>query len=91
MSYQVIIIPAAQDGIKKHIKAGNPKLAKKALALIDELYKTPRFGTGKPEQLKGFAVETWSRRIDSKHRLIYEIRENELVVIAISAFGHYDD
>jgi len=35
--------------------------------------------------------EFWSRRIDDKHRLVYKIAEDELTVIAISAYGHYDD
>ncbi|MFR9624293.1 MAG: type II toxin-antitoxin system YoeB family toxin, partial [Rikenellaceae bacterium] len=53
----------------------------------------PRSGTGKPERLKGYAPERemWSRRIDSKNRLIYQIKEQELVVIAVAAYGHYDD
>ena len=26
-----------------------------------------------------------------KHRLVYEIHDNEVVVLVISAWGHYDD
>jgi len=33
----------------------------------------------------------WSRRIDQKHRLVYQINETELIVVAISAYGHYAD
>jgi len=33
----------------------------------------------------------WSRRIDQKHRLIYEVFEEEVLVEVISAFGHYND
>lgn len=29
--------------------------------------------------------------ITKKHRLIYEIHDNEVVVIVISAYGHYSD
>ncbi len=84
-------MPEAQAGITNHIKSGNKKLAKKTIDIIDELYEHPRIGKGKPERLRGYDIETWSRRIDKEHRLVYEIHEDRLVVIAISAFGHYSD
>ncbi|MFI3287476.1 MAG: Txe/YoeB family addiction module toxin [Rikenellaceae bacterium] len=91
MIYEVIVTPEAREGISKHIKAGNKKLVEKIISLLEEIAQSPRQGRGKPEQLKGREVETWSRRIDSKHRLVYEILEDRLVVYAISAFGHYGD
>lgn len=49
-------------------------------------------GTGKPELLKGFSErKVYSRRIDQKHRLIYEVFEEEKRVELLSAWGHYDD
>ncbi|MFI3328357.1 MAG: Txe/YoeB family addiction module toxin [Rikenellaceae bacterium] len=89
--YRVEVTDEAKANIKQHMKAGSKKLVAKIVELMDELSTNPRQGRGKPEQLKGFEVETWSRRLDSKHRLIYEIREHELVVTAISAYGHYGD
>jgi len=91
MSYKVVIDPLALLDIKKHKQAGNKKLVSKIDSLITELAKHPRTGTGKPEQLKNYTQEIWSRRIDQRHRLIYEIREYELLVITIAAYGHYDD
>ena len=78
------------EHIEMHKKAGNKILLKKIENLVSEVRTHPRVGTGKPEQLKYFEGEIWSRRIDAKHRMIYEIAEDELIVIAISAFGHYD-
>ena len=43
------------------------------------------------EQLKGLPEGRWSRRLSKKHRLIYRIYETEVVVLVISAYGHYDD
>jgi len=65
---------------------------KRVLQKINELIKviqrTPFQGIGKPEplrhQLKGF----WSRRIDLAHRLVYEVRQSEIVVI--SCRYHYE-
>ncbi len=69
----------------------SPQAYKKALALIEEIQEHPRTGTGKPERLSADRAGQWSRRINRKHRLIYEIHDFEIVVIVISAFGHYDD
>ena len=63
----------------------------KAQILITELTEHPRTGTGKPEPLNGDRAGQWSRRITQKHRLIYEIHDYEVVVVVISAYGHYDD
>ena len=73
------------------LKRQEPSAFKKAVKLIDELYEHPRTGTGKPEPLSGEKAGQWSRRITKKHRLVYEIRDMEVVVIVISAYGHYED
>ncbi len=77
--------------IKKHELAGDKKLVSKINRFIAELAEHPRTGTGKPEQLKYYSVETWSRRIDDKHRLVYRIFESGLITVVISAYGHYGD
>ena len=45
-------------------------------------------GTGKPEPLK--YRKAWSRRINHEHRLVYNIDENNNLII-ISLKGHYED
>ncbi len=91
MIYTLTFSELFVEAIKDHKKSGNKKLLVKINSLLEELTQHPRTGGGKPERLKGYEVETWSRRIDSKHRLVYEIWEDRLVVYAISAFGHYGD
>ncbi len=92
MSYRIAISNVAQEGIDKHNKAGNKKLVVKIFKLLVEVAEHPRSETGQIEQLRGYDNrEIWSRRIDQRHRLVYEIKESELIVIAISAYGHYDD
>jgi len=51
----------------------------------------PRKGTGKPEQLKGDLSGLYSRRINKKHRLIYDIQDEIITVIVLSAHSHYGD
>ena len=68
-----------------------PKAFLKAQALIEELREHPRSGTGKPEPLSGDRSGQWSRRITKKHRMVYEIHDTEVVVLVLTAWGHYED
>ena len=90
MEYNVIV----SDKLKKHIenfrKSGQKILIKKIDDLLKELKLHPKTGTGKPEQLKGYP-NRWSRRITDKHRLVYEIYDDVVVVLVLSAYGHYKD
>ena len=80
---------AARDFIafSKH----EPQAFLKVQALIEELREHPRTGTGHPEPLTGERNEQWSRRITKKHRLVYEIHDTEVVVLVLTAYGHYED
>ena len=75
----------------KRLKSEEPKAFQKLLKLEAELKEHPRTGTGKPEQLSGNRTGEWSRRITKKHRLVYEIHDTEVVVLVLTAYGHYDD
>ena len=66
-----------------------PTALKKLRALLAEIAEHPRTGTGQVEQLKHYKNETWSRRITREHRLVYEIHEEHVRVLVISAYGHY--
>lgn len=90
MTYTVIYAPKAEIGLAKLLR-DEPKLYAKALKLIGELYEHPRTGTGKPKQLSGDRAGQWRRKISDKHRLVYEIHDTEVVVLVLSAYGHYDD
>lgn len=58
---------------------------KKALRIIDlvlETQRDPFAGKGKPEPLKHDLAGCWSRRIDQEHRLVYEVTEQRIRVLA---------
>ena len=62
----------------------------KCFDLVRETTENPRTGTGKPERLKYFEKEVYSRRVNHKDRMIYTIYE-ALREIDISSFrGHYE-
>jgi toxin YoeB len=68
------------------------KSDKKKLKRINDLLKDisrhPFEGIGNPEPLKYKYAGFWSRRIDDQHRLIYQMRDDE-ILIAKCRF-HYD-
>lgn len=63
----------------------------KCFDLLRSIIKTPRTGIGKPERLRHFEdKEMYSRRVNQKDRMIYEIDEPEKQVDITSCRGHYD-
>lgn len=91
MSYRIVLLDKAKSDIKKLQKSGEKKLLTKLENLLVEISKNPRFGTGKPEQLKHYEKETWSRRLNDKNRLVYEIHDDIIQVDMLNIMGHYDD
>jgi toxin YoeB len=81
--------PARKD--VSALKKSEPQAYKKLEKLLVELQEHPTTGTGRPEKLKYNYSGKWSRKISEKHRLIYEIHEEVVTVIVLSAFGHYED
>ncbi len=65
------------------------KTLKKINSLLKALQRDPFQGEGKPEALKGMDG-VWSRRINDKDRLVYEILKDHTVLI-LQCRGHYDD
>ncbi len=72
------------------LEKANKKLLKKVESLLLDIEQHPRTGTGKVERLKHSKErEVYSRRIDKKHRLVYEILDDDIIVILMTALGHY--
>jgi len=88
MAYIVKFNAEAQKDLME-LQRKAPQALKKLAKLIDELKEHPRTGTGQCELSKHYAVETWSRRINREHRLVYQIHDDIVEVIVISAFWHY--
>ena len=90
-SYKIIIKETAVKDFLKHKKSGNKQNLFKISKIIEELREHPYTGIGKPEQLKYNLQGLWSRRINQKDRLIYEVVEDVVSVYILSAIGHYED
>jgi toxin YoeB len=89
MTYSIELTFDAELDIEKFKKSGDKKTLIKIDKLLNELREHPTKGTGKPEQLKYYDIPTWSRRINDKHRLIYRIQEDKIIVLVFSFWGHY--
>ncbi|MGN6532378.1 MAG: Txe/YoeB family addiction module toxin [Ginsengibacter sp.] len=72
-------------------KSGRKSDIERISKIFLELENHPRSGIGSPEPLKYFDGEIWSRRINKKDRIVYEIFEEEITITVIQSSGHYDD
>ena len=69
---------------KKDRKKGD-----KIIDLVEDILNGDPFtGIGKPEPLKYIEANTWSRRIDLEHRLVYQIQNNQIYFL--QARYHYN-
>jgi len=90
MIFEIVFTSEALEDIEKLKKTGNKALLKKLYSLVQELKQHPETGTGKPEKLKHYQENAWSRKIDRKHRLVYLIDGSKIVVTVLGTYGHYD-
>lgn len=66
-----------------------PSLVEKVKALVELLKDNPYTTPPSYEKLIGFN-NVYSRRINNQHRLVYEIREKEGIVVIIRMWTHYE-
>ncbi len=70
-------------------EAEDRKTLRRINKLIDDINRNGNEGIGKPEALSGDLAGFWSRRINDKDRLIYQIIDNNICILACRY--HYDD
>jgi toxin YoeB len=54
------------------------KMLKQINDLVKDISRNPFSGIGKPEPLKHKYKGFWSTRINGEHRIIYQIKEDEI-------------
>ena len=90
MSYKIIFDKITKTDVDAIKKSGDKTSLIKLNKILEELEIHPKTGTGNPEQLKHNLSGFWSRRINKKDRLIYQIiEEPDNLVVVVSALGHY--
>ncbi|MBN1587837.1 MAG: Txe/YoeB family addiction module toxin [Candidatus Omnitrophica bacterium] len=87
MSWRLVFTKDAQKDAKKLSQAGLRSRAEKLLGLLS---KNP-FQTPPPyEKLVGDLEGAYSRRMNIKHRLVYEVLKDERTVKVIRMWTHYE-
>lgn len=71
-------------------KLKNAKLDKKAKLLIDIIKNNPYQNPPSYEKLQGDLFGAYSRRINIKHRLVYQVYDDEKTIKIISLWTHYE-
>lgn len=87
MSYKVVYSKRAVSQIP-HLKSS--KLDKKAKNLIELIKENPYQTPPTYEKLQGDLKGLYSRRINIKHRLVYQVEEEEQTVRILSMWSHYE-
>jgi len=65
------------------------RTTQKIISLLEEMAQTPFVGKGKPEALKHEYSGYWSRRLNSKDRIIYRVDEQAGILYIVSMRKHY--
>jgi toxin YoeB len=87
-SYKYFLSIKARDDYQ-YWERNNPKQIIRIAKLIEGIISSPYTGIGKPKALGHDYQGAWSRRIDSVHRIVYEV-DGETIYF-ISMRGHYGD
>lgn len=73
--------PAGLEDLAWWIKQDRKK-AVRIIELILNVLRDPFTGIGKPEPLRHELSGCWSRRIDQEHRLVYQVKEAKIRILA---------
>ncbi len=73
--------PAAFEDLAWWIEKDR-RTALRIVKLIQAVQREPFTGIGKPEPLKHELAGCWSRRINDEHRLVYEVRQEKIRILA---------
>lgn len=87
MSWKIVFSKHAQKDAKKLKTAG---LKDQAIELLEILKKDPYQSPPRFEKLIGDLEGAYSRRINVRHRLVYQILEKEKTVKIIRMWTHYE-
>ena len=89
--YSLIFSDVSLEDLAFHDKAGNRATINRIDRILKELETTPFVGIGKPHSLKHDYSGLWSRHLNEKDVIIYDVNETEKTVRIYSARYHYSD
>lgn len=81
-------ISFTRDGWEDYTSWTNERtILRRINRMIEEAARDPAVGIGKPERLSQNLSGHWSRRITDEHRVVYRLRDDELIIV--QARYHY--
>ena len=87
--YRILLTKQAKKDFEKICAV--PSLKSKVRQLTELLGEDPFANPPRYEKLVGDLDGLFSRRINIRHRLVYEVREEDKVVVVCRFWTHYDD
>lgn len=87
MAWQLIYTKQAQKDAKKLAASG---LKPKAAELLDLLKENPFQNPPRYERLVGDLSGAFSRRINIRHRIVYQVIEDQKIVKILRLWTHYE-
>ena len=87
--YNLVLAKEAQKDIRKLQK--DKRLMSKLFEILRDIEQNPYSPAFKMEKLKYNFQDHYSKRLDKKNRVIYQVFEDKILVSVISILGHYDD
>lgn len=89
MPWKICILEKAEQDLAWFRQHHKPYY-QKCFDIIRDIAGDPRQGLGKPERLKYFDKEVWSRRVSHEHRILYVIYSKEHEIDVVSCKSHYE-
>ncbi len=84
---EIIFDEIALKDLSHWKKSGNAAVQEKIKKLLLAIQQSPYSGIGKPEPLKYSLTGKWSRRINGEHRIVYQIKDDQILIFSLR--GHY--
>ena len=73
----------------QYFEKHSPKSLIRIAKLLEAIAENPFEGIGKPKQLGHHFSGAWSRRVDTRHRIVYAVENDQIYIISLR--GHYGD
>jgi toxin YoeB len=73
----------------QYFEKNSPKTLIRIAKLLEAIVESPFEGIGKPKQLGHHFSGAWSRRVDTRHRIVYAVENGQIYIISLR--GHYGD
>ena len=74
---EAVFQPEFLDDLRYWVETDR-RVALRVLAIVEAVLRDPFTGIGKPEPLKYFAPDVWSRRLTQEHRIVYLVGNDRI-------------